>query len=124
VSDVTEAATEPETDTVPEHEPVTEADPPAGRSLHQPRRWLIAAGEFVVIVLLVIAAVWCWNRGVVHLAYPIDGREPLISTRYHGNWLGTAVGAVTLAVLLGLDAVRQVLLAVRTRPQKAVEADV
>ncbi|NKE61587.1 hypothetical protein FXN61_34440 [Lentzea sp. PSKA42] len=119
---MTEAATEPETDTVPEHEP--DAVPPAGPSLHQPKRWLIAAGEVVAIVLLVIAAVWCWNRGVVRLAYPIDGREPLISTRYHGNWLGTAAGAMTLAVLLGLDAVRQVVLALRTRPQKAAEADV
>lgn len=123
---MTEAATEPETDTVPEHEPVAEADsgPPAGPSTHQPKRWFVAAGELVAIVLLVIAAVWCWNRGVVHLAYPIEGREPLISTRYHGNWLGTAVGAITLAVVLALDAVRQVVLAVRTRPQKAAEADV
>jgi hypothetical protein len=123
---VTEAATEPETDTAPDAVPDREPDavPDPGPSLHQPKRWLIAAGEFVAIVLLVIAAVWCWNRGVVKLAYPIDGRDPLISTRYHGNWLGTAVGAVTLAVLLGLDAVRQVVLAVRTRPQKAAEADV
>jgi hypothetical protein len=68
--------------------------------------------------------VWCWNRGIVKLEYPSDGREPLISTRYHGNWLGTAAGAATLAVILALDAVRQVVLALRTRPQKAVEADV
>jgi hypothetical protein len=121
VSNVTEAVTEPET--VVEDEP--ETPPPAGPSLHQPKRWLIAAGEVVAIVLLTWLAVWCWNRGVVKLAYPlIEGREPLISTRYHGNWLGTAGGALTLAVILALDAVRQVLLALRTRPQKAVEADV
>ena len=119
---MTEAVTEPESETVVVEE--SEAAPPAGPSLHQPKRWLIAAGEAVAIVLLTIAAVWCWNRGVVKLAYPIDGREPLISTRYHGNWLGTAAGSLTLAVILGLDAVRQVLLAVRTRPQKAAEADV
>jgi hypothetical protein len=121
VSNVTEAVTEPEAETVME-EP--EAAPPVGPSLHQPKRWLIAAGEVVAIVLLAWLAVWCWNRGIVKLAYPIDGREPLISTRYHGNWLGTAVGALTLAVILGLDAVRQALLALRTRPQKAAEADV
>ncbi|MEU0877917.1 hypothetical protein ABZ345_04915 [Lentzea sp. NPDC005914] len=119
---MTEAVTEPDSETVME-EP--EAAPPAGPSLHQPRRWLIAAGEIVAIVLLAWLAVWCWNRGVVRLAYSIiEGQEPLISTRYHGNWIGTAVGALTLAVILALDAVRQVVLAVRTRPQKAAEADV
>lgn len=118
---MTEAVTEPESETVVE-EP--EPSPPAGPSLHQPKRWLIAAGEVVAIVLLTWAAVWCWNRGIVKLAYPIDGHESLVSTRYHGNWLGTAVGAATLAVILALDAVRQVVLAVRTRPQKAAEADV
>jgi hypothetical protein len=119
VSDVTEAVTESEPAV---EEP--EALPPAGPSLHQPKRALIAAAEVVAIVALVIFAVWCWNRGIVRLAYPVDGREPLISTRYHGNWLGTAAGAVTLAAILLLDAVRQVVLAVRTRPQKAAETDV
>jgi hypothetical protein len=119
VSNVTEAVTE--------SEPVVEepeAPPPVGPSLHQPKRALIAAGEVVAVVALAFAAVWCWNRGVVQLAYPVEGREPLISTRYLGNWLGTAVGAVTLAAILLLDAVRQIVLAVRTRPQKAAEADV
>lgn len=115
---MTEAVTEPET-VVDQPDEV----PPAGPDLHQPKRWLIAAGEAVAVVLLVIVAVWCWNRGVVRLEYPFEGREPLISTRYHGNWLGSAVGAVTLAVVLVLDAVRQIMLAVRTRPQKAADSD-
>lgn len=115
---MTEAVTEPET-VVEEPDEV----PPAGPGLHQPKRWLIAAGEVVAIVLLVIAAVWCWNRGVVPLEYPVEGREPLISTRLHGNWLGTAAGAATLAVILALDAVRQIMLALRARPQKAADSD-
>ncbi|SER41182.1 hypothetical protein [Lentzea albida] len=115
---MTEAVTEPET-VVDEPEEV----PPAAPGLHQPKRWLVAAAEVVAIVLLVVAAVWCWNRGVVRLEYPFEGREPLISTRYHGNWLGSAVGAATLAVVLALDAVRQIMLAVRTRPQKAADSD-
>ncbi|HEX7302133.1 hypothetical protein [Lentzea sp.] len=114
---MTEAVTEPET-FVDEPEQA-----PAGPDLHQPKRWFVAAGEAVAVVLLVVAAVWCWNRGVVRLEYPVDGREPLISTRLHGNWLGTAAAALTLAVVLALDAVRQVLLAVRTRPQKAADPD-
>ncbi|GGN17834.1 hypothetical protein GCM10011609_68510 [Lentzea pudingi] len=115
---MTEAVTEPET-AVEEPEEV----PPAGPGLHQPKRWLVAAGEVVAIVLLVIVAVWCWNRGVVHLEYPVEGREPLISTRLHGNWLGTAAGAATLAVVLALDAVRQIMLALRARPQEAADSD-
>ncbi len=95
-----------------------------GPALHQPRRALIAAGEVVAVVALALVAVWAWNRGITKLAYPIDGREPLISTRYHGNWLGTAVAAVTVAAILLLDAVRQVVLAARTRPGKAADADV
>ncbi|MDT7787054.1 MAG: hypothetical protein QOF58_5473 [Pseudonocardiales bacterium] len=117
MSNVTEAVTEQETVV---EEP--EAAPPAGPSLHQPKRWLIAAGEVVAIVLLAWLAVWCWNRGVVKLTYPLDGHD-LISTRYHGNWIGTAVASLTLAVILALDAVRQVVLAVRTRPQKAADSD-
>ncbi|MET9228473.1 hypothetical protein [Lentzea sp. NPDC003310] len=115
---MTEAVTEQETAV---EEP--EQAPPADPSLHQPKRWLIAAGELVAVVLLVVLAVWCWNRGVVRLEYPFEGREPLVSTRYHGNWLGSAVLAATLAVVLALDAVRQIMLAVRTRPQEAADSD-
>ncbi|MGI5504289.1 hypothetical protein [Lentzea sp. CA-135723] len=116
---MTEAVTDPDTVVA---EPAQA--PPAEPGLHQPKRGLIAAGEIVAVVLLVILAIWCWNRGVVRLEYPIDGRDPLISTRYHGNWLGTSIAAATLAVVLVLDAVRQIMLAVRTRPQEVAEADV
>ena len=118
---MTEAVTEPEQETAME-EP--EAAPPAAMSHRLGWCRLGPAGEVVAIVLLAWLAVWCWNRGVVRLAYPIiEGQQPLISTRYHGNWLGTAVGAATLALLLALDAVRQIMLAVRARPQKAADSD-
>ncbi|MEU7481504.1 hypothetical protein AB0A63_36400 [Lentzea sp. NPDC042327] len=100
--------------------PATQAAP----DLHQPKRALIAAGELVVAVVLVLVAVWAWNRGISTLAYPLEGRDPLISTRYEGNWLGTAVAAVTVSAILLLDAVRQLVLAARTRPGKAADADV
>ncbi|SDF62894.1 hypothetical protein SAMN05216553_102404 [Lentzea fradiae] len=113
---MTEAVTEPET-VVEEPAPAA----PAGQGLHQPQRWVVAAGEAVAVVLLVVAAVWCWNRGVVPLEYPAEGREPLVSTRLHGNWLGTAAASLTLAVVLAIDAVRQVMLALRTRPEAAAQ---
>ena len=87
-------------------------------SLHQPKRALIAAGEVVAVVLLAFAAHWCWRHGVVRLEYPIDGSQPLQSTRYKGNWIGSSIVLVTLAAVLLLDAVRQVVLAVRARPRK------
>lgn len=104
--------------------PDPEQETHTGPGLHQPRRALIAAGEVIAVVALALVAVWAWNHGIVKLAYPLEGRDPLISTRYHGNWLGTAVACVTVAAVLLLDAVRQVVLAARTRPGKAADADV
>ncbi|WP_199441640.1 hypothetical protein [Umezawaea beigongshangensis] len=94
-----------------------DAGPPVFASaLHQPRRALVAAAEVVLVLLLAVAAVWCWNRGVVPLEYPIEGRpEPLPGSRYRGNWLGAAVGLATLAAVFALDAVRQFVLASRVR---------
>ncbi|MFI9007096.1 hypothetical protein ACIGNX_07700 [Actinosynnema sp. NPDC053489] len=99
-----------ETETVPEPEP--RPDAPA---LHQPKRAFVAIGEVVLIALLVPAAVWCWNRGVVHYSFPVPDHAPLESTRFKGNWIGASVGLVTLAGVLLLDALRQTALAVRTR---------
>lgn len=109
-----------ETETVPEPEPE-----PGAPSLHQPQRALIAIGEVVLIALLVAAAVWCWHRGVLRYSYPVPDRPPLESTRFKGNWIGASVGLVTIAGVLLLDALRQTLLAVRTRGRKQVgEPDV
>ncbi|MEU4444325.1 hypothetical protein AB0K14_18720 [Actinosynnema sp. NPDC050801] len=102
--------------TTPEPEPGPDAP-----TLHQPKRAFIAVGEVVLIALLVAAAVWCWNRGVVHYSYPVPDRPPLESTRFKGNWIGASVGLVTIAGVLLLDAVRQTLLAVRTRGREQVE---
>lgn len=87
-------------------------------SLHQPKRALIAAGEVAAVVLLGFAAHWCWQRGVVRLEYPVNSGAPLVSTRYHGNWIGGSIALVTLAAVLALDVIRQTVLAVRARPRK------
>ncbi|MBB5954732.1 hypothetical protein FHS29_001302 [Saccharothrix tamanrassetensis] len=97
---------------------VTEAPAPG---LHQPKRALVAAGELVAVVVLAFLAVWCWNRGVLRFSYPVDDHPPLQSTRYLGNWIGGAIGLATGAGVLLLDAVRQTLLAVRTRGREQVD---
>ncbi|CCH35291.1 hypothetical protein ABZ816_11855 [Actinosynnema sp. NPDC047251] len=100
------------------------ADAP-GPGLHQPLRAAVAAGEVVLAVALVALAVWCWNRGVLRYSYPVENHAPLESTRYLGNWVGGALGLGTVAGVLLLDAVRQLLLAVRTRGrEKVAEPDV
>ncbi|MFD0199328.1 MULTISPECIES: hypothetical protein [Saccharothrix] len=114
LTDVTAATVE--TETVPEPEPG-----PDTPTLHQPKRALIAIGEVVLIALLVPAAVWCWNRGVLHYSYPVPDHPPLESTRFKGNWIGASVALVTIAGVLLLDALRQTVLAVRTRGRKQVD---
>ncbi|GAA1280265.1 hypothetical protein [Saccharothrix xinjiangensis] len=99
----------------------TVPEPP---KLHQPKRALIAVGEVVLGVLLVLVAAWCWQRGVEHHSYSIPDREPLGATRYRGNWIGAAVALATVAGVLLLDAIRQVVLAVRTRqPEDSSDED-
>jgi hypothetical protein len=119
---VTAATTD--TESAPDPEP----DHDASRgtpALHQPKRALIAVGEVVLVVLLVPAAAWCWNRGVLHYSYPIPDHPPLESTRFKGNWIGASVGLITIAGVLLLDALRQTALAVRTRGREEVgEPDV
>lgn len=86
-------------------------------TLHRPRRAIVAALELLVAAGLVLAAFWAWPRGFATIVtVTSEGRE-VVSERIHGNWLGAAIGFGTLAALLVVDAVRQVVLAVRTRPK-------
>jgi hypothetical protein len=92
--------------------------PSAEPGLHQPKRALIAVVEVVLVVLLAFAAQWCWQRGIQRFSYPVDGRPPLVATRYHGNWIGGSIALATIAGILLLDAVRQTVLAVRTKDRR------
>ncbi|SDD43324.1 hypothetical protein [Actinokineospora iranica] len=85
--------------------------------LNEPKRALVAAAELVAAALLVWLAVWLWSRGTVPLT-PIAERPDLAFERYEGNWIGAAVAAGTLALVVVLDAVRQVTLAVRARSRR------
>ncbi|WP_344125130.1 hypothetical protein [Saccharopolyspora halophila] len=102
--------------------PKLNVDEPAARSgarLNQPWRAAVAGLELVVAIALTLFAFWAWQRGVitVHLPGPDGARE--VVTRSLGSWLTGAVGAVTLAGLLLIDAIRQLVLAVKTRGSDA-----
>jgi hypothetical protein len=97
------------------------AEPAPAPKLHQPRRALIAVVEVVLVVLLGFAAHWCWQHGIQRFAYPLEGRPPLVATRYHGNWIAGSIALVAVAGVLVLDAIRQIVLAVRTRDRKPAE---
>jgi hypothetical protein len=88
----------------------------SGPRLNQPWRAALAAGLVVVAVLAVLVAVWSWHRGVITYDVPAgNGTPEMVSTRYVGNWMTIAIALGTLAGVLVVAAVRQVLLAVRTR---------
>ncbi|GDY29459.1 hypothetical protein GTS_10920 [Gandjariella thermophila] len=88
-------------------------------TLHHPWRMFRVLGDAVLAVLAVAAAVWCWRQGVVTIHYPAaDGLPAEDSTRYLGNWMTGAVALGTLAALLVVDAVRQLVLAVRIGPDR------
>ncbi len=88
--------------------------------LNQPYRAFVAIGELLLATAAVIVAVLCWHRGIATMITPLgNGRPPLVSTMFHGSWQSGAIGLVLVAGLLLLDALRQVLLATRTRQRPA-----
>jgi hypothetical protein len=92
--------------------------------LHQPWRFAVAAPELVLAVVAVLFAVTFWRHGVTTMVTPLGaGHPPLVSTIYLGNWMAGAIGLVTVAALLVLDAIREALLAIpsRTRKQPPVQ---
>jgi hypothetical protein len=84
--------------------------------LNQPWRAAVASGLVVVAALAVLAAVWSWQRGIIQYDIPAgEGTPELVSTRFVGSWMASAIGLGTLAALLLVSAGRQLLLALRTR---------
>lgn len=87
--------------------------------LNRPVRALVAAAELMLAAAGVLLGVWCWHHGMVQFDYPFaDGRPPLTSSRLLGNWAGAGIGMCSLAALLVLDALRQLLLASRARQRR------
>ncbi|HEX4700917.1 MAG TPA: hypothetical protein VH352_02210 [Pseudonocardiaceae bacterium] len=98
--------------------PAPSSDPtrPGPARLHQPWRGFVALGEAVLAAAATVVGVLCWHRGVTTMVTPLGpGQPPLVSTIFYGGWMAAGIGLITVAAFLVLDAVRQALLAVRTR---------
>ncbi|MEC3975329.1 hypothetical protein [Amycolatopsis sp. H20-H5] len=93
----------------PPAEPVT---PPR---LHKPWRALVALAEILVAALALWFAFRCWDAGVVSVVANLSDGTQLVSHRYFGNLIAAALGLGVVAAILLVDAVRQLLLAVRAR---------
>jgi hypothetical protein len=105
-------------ETAATQEPEFPALPPVRARLNQPRRALVALAEVVVAAALVWLAFWLWPKGIATISTVLDqNRPPYVSHRYYGSWMSLAVLSGTVAAVLLVDAVRQVVLAARARPR-------
>jgi hypothetical protein len=87
--------------------------------LNQPWRAAVAVGELALAVVAVLFGLTCWRHGVTTMVTPLGtGHPPLVSTIYLGNWMAGGIGLVTVAALLVLDAIRELILAIRTRTRR------
>ena len=101
-------------------EPELPAPPPVRAKLNQPRRAIVAAAEVLAAAALVWLAFWLWPKGIATITTVLDeGRPPYVSHRYYGHWMSMAIFCGTVAGVLLLDAVRQLVLASRARPKHA-----
>ncbi|SFQ65506.1 hypothetical protein SAMN05421810_111210 [Amycolatopsis arida] len=81
--------------------------------LHQPWRSAVALVEVVLAAGAGWLATVSWSTAVTPVVTRLADGTELASTHYAGNWVAMAIGLGTLAGLLVIDAVRQLLLAVR-----------
>ena len=86
--------------------------------LNKPWRALVALIELVLAGVAVWFAFDVWPRGIAKIVEDYGNGIVLESTRWSGSWMSLAILLGTVAAVLVLDAVRQVLLAVRARPSR------
>ncbi|MDQ4030856.1 MAG: hypothetical protein M3332_00725 [Actinomycetota bacterium] len=68
------------------------------------RRVVLAVAEVLAICVLVWLTWWCWHRGVI-----ITEHNGVTLRRIEGRWWAAATGAATLAGILVLHALRQMM---------------
>jgi hypothetical protein len=93
-------------------------EPVAELRLHKPWRALVALGEILAAAAAIWGAFACWAAGVATVVSVLSDGTQLVSHRYFGNLIAGALALGILALVLLVDAVRQLLLAVRTRHRK------
>ncbi|MFL6140793.1 MAG: hypothetical protein ACJ72N_02840 [Labedaea sp.] len=97
-------------------EPAAASLPPgAPGGTRWPWRALVALAELLGAAGATWLAYWCWPRGIATVTLVLDDGTRLVSTRYYGNWIAAAIALGTVAALLALGAVRQLVLAARGR---------
>lgn len=95
------------------------APPPTEQGrLNKPWRALVALAELVVAGVAVWFAFVLWPHGVATIVERLSNGMVLESTRWVGSYMAGAIGLGTLAALLVVDAVRQLVLALRARPKR------
>lgn len=86
--------------------------------LNRPVRGVVACVEILLVAAAVIAGIWLWRHGIVRISYPIADGRMLDSSRLLGSYAGGAIALVTFGGLVLIDAVRQLMLASRSRPRR------
>ena len=81
--------------------------------LHQPWRAVVALAELVIAGIIVWGAFGLWESGISEVVVRLTDGATLVSRHYAGDHVAGAIGLGALAALFVLDAIRQVLLAVR-----------
>ncbi len=96
-----------------------ESEPTQAPRLHQPWRAFLALAEIAAAAGLVIVAIWSWRNASVPLEVSpaTDGKPAEVVHQLRGSWIADSVIAATVAGILLLNAVRQLVLATRVRSQ-------
>jgi hypothetical protein len=68
------------------------------------RRVLVVVTEVLAVIVLAWLSWWCWHRGVIIAEY-----NGVTLRRIEGRWWAAATGAATLAGILVLHALRQMM---------------